>query len=406
MAMSALRCSIRKTHVSRAVLITSNTLSKAHRLKFARIGDAIIMTNSVQARYCFRILLCLAYAACATQSATAQGKAGSTRCSNPEANQLLERGRDTMPKGGYGLPAIVATAGQALTYFQLATEKDPTCAAAFVVLARAEIGFPSWPGLPPDERYKRVREAAARAIELQDNLAEAHALVGQVEFSTWQWEPAGKEFRRALELEPKSVAYHLQYGRFLAALGRSNEAIDEAEQARQIAQGSQQIDAAAGEIYYWTRRYDKAVELISPAVGSVPMANFLLGWAYAAEAKWQPAIDAFGAILPQTDRDAGDLMSLAYAYARDGRRSDVPPLLDEVKQKTTLMYVPVYRIAATYLGMGDKEHALEWLEKASTSDRDWMVWLKVDPVMDPLRSDPRFQRLLDNMKFPERATRN
>jgi tetratricopeptide (TPR) repeat protein len=130
------------------------------------------------------------------------------------------------------------------------------------------------------------------------------------------------------------------------------------------------------------------------------MDNFLLGWAYVGESKWQEAANAFAAIVPLTDRDAGDVMSLAYVYASDGRRKDVLPMLEEVKQRTTLMYVPVYRIAATYLAMGDKEHALEWLEKANTEDRGWMVWIKVDPVMDPLRSDPRFQNLLRNMKFP------
>ena len=96
-------------------------------------------------------------------------------------------------------------------------------------------------------------------------------------------------------------------------------------------------------------------------------------------------------------------MTLAYAYASAGRRSDVLPMLEEVKQRTALMYVPLYRIAGTFLATGDKEHALEWLEKANTEDCGWMVWLKVDPVMDPLRSDPRFQSLLRNMKFPSQA---
>ena len=336
---------------------------------------------------------------------TAQGNAQSAPCGNQEANQLLRRGHDSFPKSGYGLPPIVAAAGQALAYFQLAVEKDPTCAQAYVALAEAEIWFPSWPGLPPDERFQKVKEAATKAIGLQNSLAEAHALLGEAEFNTWQWEPAEKEFKEAIELAPDDARYHVYYGQFLAAMGRSNQAIEEAEKAREIAHGAQRIDVAAGAIYYWTRHYDKAVELIRPAAGSDPMNNFLLGWAYVGESKWQEAINAFATIVPLTDRDAGDVMSLAYAYASDGRRSDVPPMLEEVKQRTTLMYVPVYRIAATYVAMGDKEHALEWLEKANTEDRGWMVWMKVDPVMDPLRSDPRFQNLLRNMKFPSQ-TRN
>lgn len=257
--------------------------------------------------------------------------------------------------------------------------------------------------MPPDERFQKAREAATKAIGLRDSLAEAHALLGEAEFNTWEWEPAEKEFKQAIQLAPNDAKYHVYYGRFLAAMGRSNQAIEEAERAREIAHRARRIDVAAGAIYYWARRYDKAVELIRPSASSDPMDNFLLGWAYVGESKWQEAINAFGTIVPLTDRDAGDVMSLAYAYASDGRRTDVPPMLEEVRQRTTLMYVPVYRIAATYLAMGDKEHALEWLEKANTDDRSWMVWIKVDPVMDPLRCDPRFQELLDNMKFPSQA---
>ena len=342
----------------------------------------------------------MACASRASQSASAQENVLSTPCEDQEANQLLQRGHDAVPQSGYGLPPIVAAAGRALAYVELAVDKDPTCAQAQVALAKAEIGFPSWPGLPPEERFAKVKEAATRAIALQDSLAEAHALLGEAEFNTWQWERAEKELKRAIELAPDDGRYRAYYGQFLAAMGRSTQAIEQAEKARELAHGAPQIDVAAGAIYYWARRYDKAVELIRPAANSDPMDNFLLGWAYVGESKWQEAINAFATIVPLTDRDAGDVMSLAYAYASSGRRSEVLPMLEEVKQKTTLMYVPVYRIAATYLAMGDKEHALEWVQKASTDDRGWMVWLKVDPVMDPLRSDPRFQNLLRNMKFP------
>ncbi len=94
-------------------------------------------------------------------------------------------------------------------------------------------------------------------------------------------------------------------------------------------------------------------------------------------------------------------MSLAYADAAAGRRGEIPKLVEEAKEKTTRMYVPIYRIAAVYLALGDKEQALEWLEKSYRDDFSWMVWLKVDPVMDPLRSDPRFQNLLRRMNFPQ-----
>lgn len=338
------------------------------------------MVRCVQRRCFAGAILALVFVSLAAQNTKAQGSANSVQCGNQEANQLLQRGHDMFPKSGYGLPPVVASAGRALTYFELAAEKDPSCAQAQVALAKAEIGFPSWPALP--ERFQMVKEAAMRAIE---------------------WQPAEKEYKRAIELAPNDPSNHLRYARFLAAMGRPAQAVEEAEKARALAHGSPPVDLAAGEIYYWTRRYDKAVELIRPAVGSNPMGNFLLGWACAGQSNWQDAINAFATILPITDRDAGDLMSLAYAYASEGRRTDVLPMLEEAKQKNTLMYVPLYRIAATYLAMGDRKQALEWLEKAATEDPGWVVWIKVDPVMDPLRSDPRFQKLVEEMKFPSQA---
>lgn len=320
-------------------------------------------------------------------------------CANQEANQLLQRGRDTFPKGGYGAPPIVAAAGRALTYFDLAVEKDPACAQAYVAQAQAYAGFPSWPGVPPTERFAKVKAAATKAIELQENLAPAHLLLGLAEFNIGQWAPAEKEFKRAIQLAPSDAPAHASYARYLAAMGRFDEAIAEMEQARKLA-GTPRFNLAAGEIYYWARRYDRAIELIRPAVDASPIGNFLLGWAYVGKSEWKEAIRAFEKELPLADRDAGALMSLAYAYAAAGRRSEVPKLLEEAKEKKNRMYVPVYRIAAVYVALGDKDQAIDWLEKAYHDDFGWMVWLKVDPVMDPLRSDPRFQDLLRRMNFP------
>ncbi len=335
---------------------------------------------------------------------TAKQQATSGPCGNQGANVLLQRGHSTWPAGGYGLPPIVARAGEALTYFKLAAEEDPGCAQAYVDLARAEIGFPSWPGLPPNERFRQAEEAATRALALQEDLAEAHALLGNVDFNTGKWAPAEKEFKRAIALAPNNSAYLAGYARFLVAMGRTSQAISEIEKARKLADGSPQMDAAAGEIYYWAQQYDKALELIHAAAKTNPsdgITNFLLGWAYVAKMNWPDAADAFRKAAPLSDRDAGDVMSLAYVYASDGQRNRVPPMLEEVEEKTKLMYVPVYRIAATYVALGDHEQAIRWLQRAYSDDFGWMVWLKVDPVMDPLRSDPRFQSLLARMKFPQ-----
>jgi hypothetical protein len=116
---------------------------------------------------------------------------------------------------------------------------------------------------------------------------------------------------------------------------------------------------------------------------------------------WPQAADAFEKDIPLTDRDAGDVMSLAYVYAATGRRNEAMSLLKEVEQKTALMYVPVYRVAAVYVALGDKDKAFEWMNRAYNDDIGWMIWLKVDPVMEPLHSDARFQDLLRRMNFPQ-----
>lgn len=155
-------------------------------------------------------------------------------CANQEANQLLQRGHNTFPTSGYGAPPIVVAAGRALTYFDLAVEKDPQCAQAYVAEAQAYAGFPSWPGIAPEERYAKVKSAATKAIELQKNLAPAHLLLGLAEFNTWQWAQAEKEFKRAIELAPSDASAHASYARFQAAMGRFDEAIAEVEQARKL----------------------------------------------------------------------------------------------------------------------------------------------------------------------------
>ncbi len=322
-------------------------------------------------------------------------------CANPEANELYSKGHNTFPAGGYGTPAVIAAAGKALAYFELAVEKDSKCAQAYVALAQAYARFPSWPGLPPKERFPKIKATATKAIELDDGLVAAHLLLGVAEFNSWHWEQAEKEFKRAVQLGPTDASTHASYARFLAALGRFEAAISEIEQARKLAAGSSRFDVAAGEVYYWARSYDRAIELLVPVVKSDPIAYFLLGWAYVGKSRWPEAIVAFENSVTLSDRDAGTLMSLAYAYAAVGRREEVFKFLEEVKEKTTRMYVPVYRVAAVYLVLGDKEQAFEWLEKAYRDDSSWMIWIKVDPVMDPLRDNPRFRDLLGRTHFPE-----
>ncbi len=222
------------------------------------------------------LLLNTAEGNAAGQATSRQAKAASGPCTNQEANQFWQRGRDAFSATGYETPEIVAAASRALAYFELAAEKDPGCAQAYVSLAQAEAGFPSWPGLPPKERFEKIKVAAKKAIALQEDLAAAHTLLGVAEFNTWQWAQAEKEFKRAIALAPNDVRAHASYARFLAALGRFDQAIVQIERARKLTNGSPGLNAAAGEIHYWARHYDQAIDLIRPTLGADPIGIFPL----------------------------------------------------------------------------------------------------------------------------------
>jgi tetratricopeptide (TPR) repeat protein len=315
---------------------------------------------------------------------------------------LLERANMLFPKGGYGTPSVVAAAGKALAYFELAVEKDPGCAQAHLALAQAYARFPSWPALPPKERFSKSKDAASRAIELDESLATAHTLLGIADFNLGEWEQAEEEFKNAIDLAPSDSISHASYARFLVAMGHPRKAVSEIEQARKISgkgAASRGSDLVAAEIYYWLRNYDMALKLIQPIAGSGSFEYFLLGWAYVWKSKLKDAITAFEKCVLLSERDSGALMSLAYAYVRRRRRNDAWGFLKEVTEKTKRMYVPIYRVAAVYAAFGHKKQAFAWLERAYREDFTWMVWLKVDPVWDPVRYDPRFQNLLQRMNF-------
>ena len=284
-----------------------------------------------------------------------------------------------------------------------AVAKDPKYIQAYIALADAYLNFPGWPHMPPKERYPKVKEYASRAIELDDRLAEGHRLVGVAEFNSWNWPQAETEFKSALQRAPEDAKVHASYGRYLAAMGRFEEAVKEADKALSLTPPPGEVDVPACEIYFWTRRYDRAIELLREVVKRNPnngTAYALLGWAYAHTSKLPEAITAFEKASPLTERDAGVLMSLASAEAALGRTEESLKLVEEVKGRVAHMYVPVYRIAAYDALTGDKEDAFLWLNRAYGENASWMIWLKVDPDMDPLRSDPRFADLMQRMNFP------
>ena len=318
---------------------------------------------------------------------------------DPQAYELYLRGRHHWNR------RTSAGTRKGIEYFHQAIQRDPQYAAAYAGLARAYDTMGTYNFIAPSEAFSQAATAAARALELDPALPEAHTALGGVLFThNWDWQRAEAEFRRALALDPNSAdAYHW-YSDFLSAMGRSEEAIASIQRAHSLEPLSLTINMSVAVCYFYARRYDDAIAQQKRTLELDPTfapAFRNLGGAYEEKGMWNEAIDAFmraGSLSP------GDLTAtglLAHAYAKSGRRDEATHLIRELMEQSKTRYVSPYTMAAIHVGMGDTEQAFENLEKAFTSRDRGMVWIKVAPRLDALRSDPRFSDILRRMKLPE-----
>ncbi|MFQ5724746.1 MAG: tetratricopeptide repeat protein, partial [Terriglobia bacterium] len=321
------------------------------------------------------------------------------RAVNPEAHELYLRGRYHWHKRGReGLE-------KSLQYFQQAIEKDPGYARAYAGLADVYAVRPSWGFAAPTDDFPRARAAARKALELDENLAQPYATLGQVKDSyDRDWRGAEEDCRRALELDPNYATGHHWYGILLSTLGRHEEAIAELETAVRLDPLAPNISRWLGRVLYHARRYDEAVQQLQKTVEMHPdfSGAFLdLGTAYAQMGRYPEALAAM-----EKSRGLSEADPLyAYAgwiYARTGRKEEAQRLLRRLQELSGQQYVDSSAIAIIYIGLGRKEEALTWLERAYEERGAYRIlYLKVDPVFDPLREEPRFQELLRRLNFPE-----
>jgi len=255
-------------------------------------------------------------------------------------------------------------------------------------------------GRPP-----KAKDAAQKALELDDSLAEAHTSLAWIK-ANYDWDRAGaeREFQRAIELNPSSVTAHQLYGLALAAEGRFEEAIKELKRALELDPLSPIINGSLGQAFYYTRRYDDAIVQeqktleLDPNLG---LARSYLAYAYLFKSMKKETLDECEKRLVITQRRAWAVANCAYTYAVLGRRVDAQKLLGELNDISSEKFVPADAMAQVYTGLGEKAKAFEWLEKGYERHSLGLggVDLKVDPVWDPLRSDPRFADLLRRMNL-------
>jgi TolB-like protein/DNA-binding winged helix-turn-helix (wHTH) protein/Flp pilus assembly protein TadD len=319
---------------------------------------------------------------------------------NAEAYQDYLRGRYFWQKTGLGL-------NKGAEYFQQAIAKDPGYALAYDGLADCYIYLAVFGFSSPTESYPRAKEAALKSLEIDGTLAEAHTSLARIKAEyDWDWSGAEREFQRAIELNPSYATAYQWHGGVLATMGRPEEAMANYRRALELDPLSPIINVALGQAFYYTRQYDQAIEQLQKTLELDPnldVARAFLALAYLQKSMNEDAIAEFEKQVVTSHGHVWALADLGYAYATAGRGPEAQRMLDQVNQLSRQKFVPADAMAHIYVGRGEKGKALEWLEKGYERHSLGLagVDLKVDPLWDPLRSDPRFADLLRRMNLQQ-----
>ncbi len=290
-------------------------------------------------------------------------------------------------------------------YFQQAIDKDPNYALAYAGLADSYNMLGGFDALAPAEAYPKAREAAEKALKLDESLAEAHTALAMVKLAyDWEFPAAAREFQRALEIDPSYSDAHKMNSYYLAAMGRFDEALREMKRAQELDPLSLEKIAGTGEILYYQHQYDQAIEQYRKALEMDPNSGFVhwaLGRPFMAQGKYDEAIVEFQKAIPLSGDSPDETAELARAYALSGRRDKAQKILEELKRQSEHKHVAPTVMAAIYGALGDKTQAFASLNKAF-NERDFLlVLLNVEPMFDPLRSDSRFVELSRRVGLPQ-----
>jgi serine/threonine-protein kinase len=293
-----------------------------------------------------------------------------------------------------------------IQYFNQAIEKDPGFALTYSGLADSYNSLGSNSYLSPREAYPQSKAAAIKALKLDDNLAEAHHSLAHVAFvSDWNWQEAKKEFKRAIAINPNYATAHFYYGFYLDSMGRFEEALPEWNRARELEPLSMIINTMIGFHYYFARQYEEAAKQLRTTLDMAPnfaIAHFGLGSVYLEKPTLGDGISEFQRAVALEEDNPRYVASLGVAYARAGKRSEALKILSDLQALSKRRYVsPVWRELLLATMTGNKDEAIEALERGYEDRFEYMHLLKVNPAFDPFRFDPRFQALLRRMNFPE-----
>jgi DNA-binding winged helix-turn-helix (wHTH) protein/TolB-like protein len=318
---------------------------------------------------------------------------------NPEAYQAYIRGRYFWNKStgdGYR---------KAVEDFQRAIKIDPRYALAFAGLADSYNMLGSSGLMPMRESHTKARAAAEKALELDEQIAEAHTSLGAIIADYyWEWPEAEKHFRRAIALNPSYTTAHYWYSEYLSRMLRHEEAIRAALRAQELEPVSLETNSHVGAALYRARQYDGAVEQFRKTLELDPEfidAHVILGLTLVQKGMYREAIAEFQKAIALTRNNPGIVSVLGYGYGMAGMKGEAQEVLKELdKLSRQGTYVSAFSKLTLYMALGEKDRAFEWLERAY-EERFWYLGLlAADPLFDPLRSDPRYADLLRRMNLP------
>ena len=326
-------------------------------------------------------------------SSAEQSRLGNLHTANAEAYELYLKGRFYWNKRtGEALK-------QSVDYFNQAIEKDPNYALAYVGLADANIVIPFFSVGSAQDCYPRAKAAAKRALEIDDQLAEAHTAMAAVLMDyDWNLPESNKEFERAIELNPNYANAHHWYAREnLTIMGQFDKALAEMRRAQELDPLSLIINANYGKAYFNARRYDEAIQQLRKTIEidqGFFVAHHYLGSAYAMKGDYADALAEYKKAHELNEYDPHVIALIGRLYAVTGNRAEALKTLAQLKSIAAERYVADYSIALVYAALGEKDQAFALLEKSYRDHTVDMLTLYYDPLIDNLRSDPRFADLL------------
>lgn len=290
---------------------------------------------------------------------------------------------------------------RAITFFGDALQADPKYAKAHTGLADTYAVLALLEFMPPRQAFPLAREAVTQALALDPDLADAHTSLGLIKFQyDWEWAESEVELRRALQLNPSYAPAHHFYADLLKAMGRFEEAIAQIEEAQSLDPLSLAINTGVGHVYYLSRQYDRAIEHYRRAVDLDPgfMATHLwFGRPYLEKRMFDEALQELETAVKLSGESTVALAMLGHGLAAAGRNDEATRILQKLRERARLQYVPSYWIAVIYNGWRDRDQVITWMRRAFEERSSWLVWSNVEPRFEWIRSDPDFVALMRDM---------